>query len=62
VTGYRHSRTAIKMTLVERRYYVRWWIERSGLTREQLRQIATGMWSGSSVEATDSGRPASVGR
>jgi hypothetical protein len=35
----------IEMTLNERERYVRWWVERSGLTSHQLRQIATGIWS-----------------
>jgi len=33
------------MTTRERARYVRWWIERSGLTAVELREIATGVWA-----------------
>ena len=29
----------------ERERYVRWWINCSGLTKDELRRLATGMWS-----------------
>jgi hypothetical protein len=35
----------IKMTVAERERYVRWWIEESGLTRVQLRDMAGAVWS-----------------
>ena len=34
-----------RMTTVERERYVRWWLERSGLTAREVREIATGIWS-----------------
>ena len=40
-----HRRTDVNMTTEERRSYVRWWIERSGLTPAQVREIATRIWS-----------------
>ena len=40
-----YRRSDITMTTDERRSYVRWWIERSGLTPAQVREIATGIWS-----------------
>jgi hypothetical protein len=33
------------MTPVERQRYVRWWIQKSGLTRHELRQMATALWT-----------------
>ena len=36
--------TRVQMTTRERARYVRWWIERSGLTAAELREIATGVW------------------
>jgi len=33
------------MTASERRRYVHWWIHSSGLTKQELRRIATAMWS-----------------
>ena len=41
----------IRMTAVERERYVRWWLERSGLTARQLREIATGIWSDRVMDA-----------
>jgi len=35
----------IKMSVTERERYVRWWLEESGLTRAQLRDVAGAMWS-----------------
>jgi hypothetical protein len=35
----------IKMTVAERERYVRWWIEESGLTRVQLRDVAGAVWA-----------------
>jgi len=29
----------------EREQYVRWWVERSGLSKRQLRTIATAIWA-----------------
>lgn len=43
--GHSGRRTEITLTVEERRLYVRWWINRSGLTPTQLRQIATGIWA-----------------
>ncbi len=42
----RHRRTDINMTTDERRSYVRWWIERSGLPPAQIREVATGNLGG----------------
>ena len=36
----------IKMSVAERERYVRWWIEESGLTPVQLRQVAGVIWAG----------------
>jgi hypothetical protein len=47
-----HRRTDINMTTDERHSYVRWWIERSGLTPAQIREIATGIWSDRLVDVT----------
>jgi hypothetical protein len=44
--------TDINMTTEERHCYVRWWIERSGLTPAQVREIATGIWSDRLVDGT----------
>jgi hypothetical protein len=35
----------IKMSVAERERYVRWWIEESGLTPVQLRDVAGAVWS-----------------
>jgi hypothetical protein len=35
----------IRMSVAERERYVRWWIEKSGLTLGQLREIAGAVWS-----------------
>lgn len=35
----------IKMSVAERERYVRWWIEESGLTPVQLRDVAGALWS-----------------
>lgn len=35
----------IKMSVAERERYVRWWIEESGLTLVQLRDVAGAVWS-----------------
>ena len=34
----------IRMTVAERERYVRWWIEESGLTLVQLREVAGAVW------------------
>ena len=47
-----HRRTHINMTTDERRSYMRWWLERSGLTPDQVREVATGIWSDQRVEDT----------
>ena len=47
-----HRRTDINMTTDERRSYVRWWLERSGLTPDQVREVATGIWSDRLVDGT----------
>ena len=44
MAAHAHRSTHIDMTGEERRSYVRWWIERSGLTPAQVREVATGMW------------------
>lgn len=36
----------IRMSVAERERYVRWWIEESGLTLAQLREVAGVIWSG----------------
>ena len=36
----------IKMTVAERERYIRWWIEESGLTLVQLREVAGVIWAG----------------
>ena len=41
----------VEMTPRLRAHYVRWWIERSGLTRTELREIATGVWADRVFEA-----------
>jgi len=35
----------IKMSVAERERLVRWWLEESGLTRAQLREVAGAMWT-----------------
>ncbi len=40
-----------RMTAAERERYVRWWLERSGLTARQVRAIATGIWSDRVIDA-----------
>jgi hypothetical protein len=35
----------VELTSSERRRYVHWWIHQSGLTKRELRQIATALWS-----------------
>ncbi len=35
----------VRMTIAERERYVRWWIEESGLTRGELRDVAARLWS-----------------
>jgi hypothetical protein len=35
----------VELTAPERRRYVHWWIYSSGLTKKELRQIATAIWS-----------------
>jgi hypothetical protein len=47
-----HRRTDINMTTEERHSYVRWWLERSGLTPDQVREVATGIWSDRLVDGT----------
>lgn len=36
----------IKMSVAERERYVRWWVEESGLTLVQLREVAGVIWAG----------------
>jgi hypothetical protein len=47
--GGRHVQEAfmvrVEMTLQQRARYVRWWIEASGLTATELREIASGVWA-----------------
>ena len=45
-------RTDINLTTDERRSYMRWWLERSGLTPDQVRELATGIWSDGVVDGT----------
>jgi hypothetical protein len=47
-----YRRTDINLTTDERRTYVRWWLERSGLTPEQVREVATGIWSDRLIDGT----------
>jgi hypothetical protein len=53
----------IKMTVAERERYVRWWIEESGLTLVELRDVAGSFWPelgeqrSSDVELEETGRP-----
>jgi len=35
----------VRLTLTERRRYKRWWVESSGLSGLELRQIANGIWA-----------------
>ena len=37
---------AIRLSAMERKRYVRWWLEESGLSRAELRFIAGGLWTG----------------
>ena len=39
------TKVRVELTALERRRYVHWWIYSSGLTKKELRQIATAMWS-----------------
>jgi hypothetical protein len=41
----RMNTNLIDMSIIEREHYVRWWIEESGLSPFQLRQVATELWS-----------------
>ena len=56
MTGYRQERTVI-MSVTERRQYVRWWIECCGLTRDEVIEIALGIWSERAGSAERSARP-----
>ena len=58
MAAHAHRSIHTDMTGEERRSYVRWWIERSGLTPAQIREVATGMWSDRLLE----GAPGSSGR
>lgn len=40
------SAALIRMSVAERERYVRWWIDESGLTLAQLRQLAGALWAG----------------
>jgi hypothetical protein len=35
---------SVRLTAVERRRYVRWWLEESGLSRTELALIASSLW------------------
>ena len=59
MAAHAHRRTAISLTPTERQSYVWWWIRRSGLSREQLQQIAAGMWSDRPGDASVSSPPSS---
>jgi hypothetical protein len=52
MSAHPHRRTDINMTTDERRSYMRWWLERSGLTPDQVREVATGIWSDRLVDGT----------
>ena len=39
------TKVRVELTAIERRRYVHWWIYSSGLTKTELREIATAMWS-----------------
>ena len=47
-----YRRTDVNLTTDERHSYVRWWLDRSGLTPQQVREIATGIWSDRLVDGT----------
>ena len=52
MAAHQDRRTDINMTVDERRSYVRWWIERSGLTPAQVREVASGIWLDRLVDVT----------
>ena len=52
MAAHQDRRTDINMTVDERRSYVRWWLERSGLTPAQVREVASGIWLDKLVEDT----------
>jgi hypothetical protein len=43
----------IMMSVTERERYVRWWIEESGLTLAQLREVAGAVWAEHGSEPPD---------
>ena len=49
---HRGRRSDISMTTDERRTYVRWWLERSGLTPTQVRELESGIWSDRPLDGT----------
>ena len=52
----------IKMSVAERERYVRWWIEESGLTLVQLREVAGVIWAGYEALLGPDRRSADVSR
>ena len=52
MAAHQDRRTGISMTVDERRSYVRWWLERSGLTPAQVREVASGIWLDRVVDVT----------
>jgi hypothetical protein len=47
------------MTVTERERYVRWWIEESGLTLAQLREVAGAVWTDGEKESREGDDPLS---
>ena len=52
MAAHQDRRTYIHMTVDECRSYVRWWLERSGLTPAQVREVASGIWLDRLVDVT----------
>jgi hypothetical protein len=46
----------VRMTVAERERYVRWWIEESGLTPTELREVAGAVWVDESPHSKVVGR------
>jgi hypothetical protein len=49
------TKIRVEMTALERRRYVHWWIHSSGLTKKELRQIATAVWTDRLLEPVAGG-------
>jgi hypothetical protein len=46
VAGPKVTSAHIQLRPWERKRYARWWVEQSGLPLQELRDIATAIWSG----------------